>query len=75
MLTKNLVTQRTFVGNRIAAMKGPGKAPHFVSAYMRSAPETVHMDGFSRDNQIASADQFTGRAVNFKTVARFSVRN
>ena len=75
VLTQNLATRRTFVANRIAAMHGPGKAPHFVSAYMRSAPDTVHMDGFSTDNRVASSDSFSGRAVNFMTVARFVVRN
>ncbi|MCR9136340.1 MAG: DUF882 domain-containing protein [Alphaproteobacteria bacterium] len=75
VLTKNLVTRRTFATNRVAVMQGPGKAPHFVSAYMRTAPDTVHMDGFSQENRIASADAFSGRAVNFMTVARFVQRN
>lgn len=75
VLTKNLVTRRTFAANRVAAMRAPAKAPHFVSAYMRSAPDTVHMEGFSPENRVASADQFSGRAVNFMTVARFVIRN
>ena len=75
VLTQNLATRRTFVAHRVAAMHGPARAPHFVSAYMRSAPDTVHMDGFSTENRIASTDSFTGRAVNFMTVARFVVRN
>jgi uncharacterized protein YcbK (DUF882 family) len=75
VLTQNLATRRTFAANRIAAMQGPAKAPHFVSSYMRRAPDTVHMDGFSPENRVASADQFSGRAVNFMTVARFVVRN
>lgn len=75
VLTQNLVTRRTFAANRVAVMQAPAKAPHFVSAYMRSAPDTVHMDGFSPENRVASADQFSGRAVNFMTVARFVARN
>ncbi len=75
VLTKNLVTRRTFAANRIAVMKAPAKAPHFISAYMRSAPDTVHMEGFSPENRVASADRFSGRAVNFMTVARFVIRN
>lgn len=75
VLTKNLVTRRTFAANRVAVMQAPAKAPHFISAYMRSAPDTVHMEGFSPENRVASADQFSGSAVNFMTVARFVVRN
>ena len=75
VLTQNLATRRTFVAHRVAAMHGPARAPHFVSAYMRSAPDTVYVDGFSTENQIASTDSFTGRAVNFITVTRFVVRN
>ena len=75
VLIQNLATRRTFAANRVAAMNGPARAPHFVSAYMRSAPDTVHMEGFSTENRVAGTDSFTGRAVNFMTVARFVVRN
>jgi len=71
VLTPNLVTRRTFATDRMAVMRGPAAAPHFVSSYMRTAPEIVHVEGFSTENAVASVDRFTGRAVNFMTVARF----
>ncbi|MEX3010350.1 DUF882 domain-containing protein [Hoeflea sp. TYP-13] len=75
VLTENLITHRAFTAHTLAAMDAPVTAPQFVSSYMRSAPATVHVEGFSTENRIASADQFSGRAVNFMTVARFEVRN
>tara|TARA_R110002126_G_scaffold291744_1_gene456510 strand:+ start:121779 stop:123656 length:1878 start_codon:yes stop_codon:yes gene_type:complete len=75
VLTQNMLTPRAFETNRIAVMSASFRAPEFVSNYMRSAPATVHIDGFSRENRVASADQFSGTAVNFMTVARFKTRN
>ena len=75
VLTQNMLTPRAFETNRIAVMSDSFRAPEFVSNYMRSAPGTVHVEGFSRENRIASADQFSGTAVNFMTVARFKTRS
>lgn len=75
VLTQNMLTPRAFETNRIAVMSDSFRAPEFVSNYMRSAPGTVHVAGFSRDNRIAGADQFSGTAVNFMTVARFKTRS
>ena len=71
LLPWNLVTRRTFAPDRVIAMQDPVQAPDFVSLHMRSRPEIVHIDGFSVDNRVASADRFSGRAVRFMTVARF----
>lgn len=71
VVTQKLVTDRAFATSRIEAMQGPGIRPDFVSAYLRSAPDTVHLVGFSTDHGAIVADQFSGRAVNFLTVARF----
>ncbi|WP_419908706.1 DUF882 domain-containing protein [Hoeflea sp.] len=75
VLTPNMITHNAFSSHRVATMDAPVRAPQFVSSYMRSAPETVHVEGFSTDNRIASAEKFSGQAVNFMTVARFESRN
>ncbi len=75
VLTPNLVTNRAFATHSVTSMQGPARLPHFVSAHMRSAPDTVHLEGFSIDNEVAVADRFAGRAVNFMTVARFVSSN
>ncbi|WP_206057377.1 DUF882 domain-containing protein [Nitratireductor sp. XY-223] len=75
VLATNMISGNAFSSHRVATMDTPVRAPEFVSSYMRSAPETVHVDGFSTQNRVASAETFTGRAVNFLTVARFDVRN
>lgn len=71
VLTQNLIARRAFSVHTLSTMDTAVSAPQFVSSYMRTAPETVHVNGFSRDNSVAGASQFSGRAVNFMTVARF----
>ncbi|MCP4999572.1 MAG: DUF882 domain-containing protein [Hyphomicrobiales bacterium] len=71
VLTENMIARRAFSAHTLSTMGAAVTAPQFVSSYMRTAPETVHVNGFSTDNRIASARQFSGRAVNFMTVARF----
>ncbi len=73
--SQNMMNGRTFDSTRVAALNRPVSAPEFVSHYMRSVPSTIHVEGFSPDNRVASADQFSGRAVNFMTVARFETRS
>ena len=70
-LTENMITSRALTGLTLSSMGAAVTAPQFVSSYMRTAPQTVHVNGFSRDNRIAGASEFSGRAVNFMTVARF----
>ncbi|MDA4847112.1 DUF882 domain-containing protein [Hoeflea poritis] len=75
VLAPNTITHNALSSHRVATMDAPVRAPQFVSSHMRSAPDTVHVSGFSRENQVASADAFSGRAVNFMTVARFETRS
>ena len=75
VLAPNMITHNAFSTHRVATMDAPVRAPQFVSSHMRAAPDTVHVEGFSTENRVASADTFSGRAVNFMTVARFETRN
>ena len=75
VLTPTMITHNAFAVHSVSGMDAPVSAPQFVSSHMRTAPETVHVAGFSTENRIASADRFTGTAVNFQAVARFEVHS
>ncbi|MCY6379263.1 DUF882 domain-containing protein [Hoeflea prorocentri] len=74
VLTPTMITHTAFAAHSVSGMDAPVSAPQFVSSLMRTAPDMVHVDGFSTENRIASADRFSGTAVNFQSVARFEVR-
>ncbi|MDJ1462918.1 DUF882 domain-containing protein [Nitratireductor sp. GZWM139] len=48
----------------------PTQPPAFDSEFVRS-PETVYTTGFQQDVTVADATRFTGKAVNFISMARF----
>ncbi|WP_019170997.1 DUF882 domain-containing protein [Pseudaminobacter salicylatoxidans] len=47
------------------------KAPSFAYNVVRTAPREVYTAGFQQGNQVADASRFTGKAVQFLSVARF----
>ena len=47
------------------------KAPSFAYNVVRTAPREVYTAGFQKGNVMADAGRFTGKAVQFLTVARF----
>ncbi|MBW8639139.1 DUF882 domain-containing protein [Hoeflea sp. WL0058] len=75
VLTAGLASKRSITSERVETQGNAIVAPQLVSAHLREAPHTVHLTGFSTENTIASAESFSGNAVNFLTVARFSVTN
>jgi uncharacterized protein YcbK (DUF882 family) len=46
-------------------------APSFAYNIVRTAPRAVYTAGFQQDDQLADANRFTGKAVEFLSVARF----
>ncbi len=48
------------------------RAPSFEIAHVRSAPQMVYTAGFESGRLPPQADRFTGKAVTFMSVARFS---
>ncbi len=75
VLTAGLASKRSITSERVEKQGNAIVAPHLISAHLREAPDTVHLIGFSTQNTIASAESFSGNAVNFLTVARFSATN
>ena len=75
VLTAGLASKRSITSERVETQGNAIVAPHLISAHLRESPDTVHLIGFSTQNTIASAESFSGNAVNFLTVARFSATN
>ena len=55
----------------LANTKG-AKVPSFAHNLVRAAPSEVYTAGFQQGTQLADARRFSGKAVTFMTVARFS---
>jgi hypothetical protein len=47
-------------------------APSFAYNLVRNAPREVYTAGFQQGTLVAEANRFTGKAVTFLTVAKFS---
>ncbi|MGB3388331.1 MAG: peptidase M15, partial [Pseudaminobacter sp.] len=47
------------------------KAPSFAYNLVRTAPREVYTAGFQAGDQMADANRFSGKAVEFLSVARF----
>jgi len=74
-LTTELVASKSLAHTRMVANTDAFVAPQMLSAEMRTAPSLVHLSGFSTENRVASADRFSGIAVNFETVWKFGATN
>ena len=56
----------------VASNSAGTKVPSFAHNLVRAAPNEVYTAGFQQGTQVADARRFTGKAVTFMTVARFS---
>ena len=56
----------------IASKSATSEAPSFANNLVRAAPSEVYTAGFQQGTEVADADRFSGKAVTFMTVAKFS---
>jgi len=70
--TEKLVSQLALTQNRFATLSKPVKAPRFVSRAMRVAPTTVYLAGFRQEQATVDPARFSGTAVNFMEVRKFT---
>jgi len=59
-------------GTHVAQATTGTKAPSFAYNIVRTAPREVYTAGFQQGNQVADASRFSGKAVQFLSVARFN---
>ncbi|ASY64247.1 protein of unknown function DUF882 [Sinorhizobium sojae CCBAU 05684] len=71
-LTQKIISEWALSTGRVATLSKPVKAPRFVSSSLRAAPTTVYAAGFSSDAGAVDTARFSGNAVNFMEVKRFS---
>lgn len=71
-LTQKIISQWALTQGRVATLSKPVKAPRFVSPSMRQAPTTVYKVGFQPETAGMDAGRFSGTAVNFMEVQKFS---
>lgn len=71
-LTQKIISQWALTQGRVATLSKPVKAPRFVSRSMREAPTTVYKAGFQPETAGMDAGRFSGTAVNFMEVQKFS---
>jgi hypothetical protein len=74
-LTENLIAQWALAKGRTALIAKPIKAPRFVSRTMRNRPNEVYADGFQANAVQIDPARFSGTAVNFMPVKKFSETN
>lgn len=58
-------------GEYVVKASNAATAPRYAYNLVRTAPTEVYTTGFKARNEMAKANQFTGTAVNFLSVARF----
>jgi uncharacterized protein YcbK (DUF882 family) len=71
-LTENLIAQWALAKGRAALIDKPIKAPRFVSHTMRRLPTEVYADGFQANAVQIDPARFSGAAVNFMPVKKFT---
>ena len=74
-LTENLIAQWALTKGRAELMAKPVKAPRFVSHTMRVQPTEVYADGFQANAVQIDPARFSGSAVNFMPVKKFTETN
>ena len=74
-LTKNLIAQWALSKGRVEIMARPVKAPRFVSQSLRKQPTEVYAEGFQANAVQIDPARFSGTAVNFMPVKKFSETN
>ncbi|MDK1375276.1 MULTISPECIES: DUF882 domain-containing protein [unclassified Sinorhizobium] len=71
-LTQKIISEWALSTGRVATLSKPVKAPRFVSKTLRAAPTTVYAAGFTSGVRVVDTARFSGNAVNFMEVKKFS---
>ncbi|MBB4186020.1 DUF882 domain-containing protein [Sinorhizobium terangae] len=71
-LTQKIISEWALSTGRVATLSKPVKAPRFVSKTLRAAPTTVYAAGFTSGVRTVDTARFSGNAVNFMEVKKFS---
>ncbi|QRM57022.1 DUF882 domain-containing protein [Sinorhizobium sp. BG8] len=71
-LTQNVISKWALTQGRVEMLSKPVKAPRFVSKSLREAPTTVYLAGFQNTPTSVDPGRFSGTAVNFMEVRKFS---
>jgi uncharacterized protein YcbK (DUF882 family) len=71
-LTQQIISTWALSNGRMATLSKPVKAPRFVSKTLRASPTTVYSAGFSSEAVSVDTARFSGSAVNFLEVKKFS---
>lgn len=71
-LTEYMIAKWAMANGRAGILSKPVKAPRFVSRTMRKQPTEVYADGFSQDTAQVDPARFSGTAVNFLAVKKFT---
>ncbi|MEX0344209.1 MAG: DUF882 domain-containing protein [Rhizobiaceae bacterium] len=66
------LSRHTLSKTHIARARGRSKAPSFIFDLVGTSPSEVYTSGFSRTARIANPYRFTGKAVEFLSVAKFN---
>lgn len=66
------VAQWALHGEKVAQNTAGTRAPSFAYNIVRTAPREVYTAGFQQDDKSTDANRFTGKAVQFLSVARFT---
>ena len=74
-LNQKIISQWALTQGRVETMNKPVKPPRFVSRSMREAPTTVYEVGFQPETAGVDPARFSGNAVNFMEVRKFSDTN
>ncbi|WP_405030269.1 DUF882 domain-containing protein [Mycoplana sp. BE70] len=74
-LNDKIISQWALTQGRVATLSKPVKAPRFVSQKLRTAPTTVYMAGFQQETAAVDPGRFSGSAVNFMEVRKFTDTN
>jgi Uncharacterized protein conserved in bacteria len=76
VLTETIISQWALTRGRTQTMSDPAtRGKRFVVSQLRAAPKEVYAGGFSQSGDAQPHDKFTGSAVNFIQVARFTRAN
>ncbi len=71
-LTQQIISSWALTNGRMATLSKPVKAPRFVSKSLRASPTTVYSAGFTNEAVAVDTARFSGNAVNFLEVKKFS---
>lgn len=74
-LTQNMIAKWALNNGRAEILTKPVKAPRFVSRTMRKQPTEVYAEGFTQTTAQVDPARFSGTAVNFMPVKKFTAQD